>query len=174
MIRQVSALTGLVLCCLALQAADDAQSTLVKKKADEVAQAVMKEDYGKVADLTYPKIVETMGGREKMIALMETGMKRLKEQGIIFKSHTVGQASEFLTEGKNTFTVLPTTLEMAVPGGKLIGKSYLLGISPDGGKTWTFADGSGIDSQKSRDKLLPKLPAKLNLPEKQKPEFIKD
>ncbi len=31
-----------------------------------------------------------------------------------------------------------------------------------------------MDNQEKRDKILPKLPAKLKLPEKQKPEIIRD
>jgi hypothetical protein len=109
-----------------------------------------------------------------MIAAAEAAMKQMKERGVTFRSHTVGEPSGFLTEGGNTFTVLPTTVEMTVPGRRAVGKSYLLGISADGGKTWTFADGSGLDTHEKRDKLLPKLPAKLKLPEKQKPEIIRD
>jgi hypothetical protein len=61
---------------------------------------------------------------------------------------------------------------MKHPKGKFIVKSYLLGISSDNGKTWKFVDGAGLD-----DKItggLPKLPAKLKLPEKQKPEQIEE
>jgi hypothetical protein len=174
MVRSASPLALLVVCCITAQANDESKPAVVKQKAQEVGQAVIKGDYAKIADLTYPKIVEAMGGRDRMIAETEAAMRRMKERGITFRSHTVGEPSEFRTEDGNTFTVLPTTVEMTVPGGRAIGKSYLLGISADGGKTWTFADGSGLDTQEKRDKLLPRLPAKLKLPEKQKPEFIRD
>jgi hypothetical protein len=174
MVQSASPLVLLVVCCITAQANDEAKSAVVKQKAQEVGQAVLKGDYAKIADLTYPKVVEAMGGRDRMIAETEAAMKQMKERGITFRSQTIGDPSGFLTEGGNTFTVLPTTIEMTVPGGRAVSKSYLLGISADGGKAWTFADGSGLDTQEKRDKLLPKLPAKLKLPEKQKPEFIRD
>jgi hypothetical protein len=154
--------------------ADDASKSAVVKKAVEIGEAIKKEDYAKVIDLTYPKVIELMGGREKMIATLETGMKQLKEQGFAFRSLEVGEPGEFLAEGKNTFVVVPTTTEMTVPGGKMTIKSYLLGISPDGGKAWTFVDGNGIGTPEKREMVLPKLPEKLELPEPQKPTLIKD
>jgi hypothetical protein len=63
---------------------------------------------------------------------------------------------------------------MNIPGGRSISRSFLLGVSPDGGKTWTFADGTGLQAQSDREKLLPKLPAALKLPAEQEPEVIKD
>lgn len=157
-----------------LAADDEAEKALVKRKAQEVGTAVIKGDFAKVVDLTYPKVVTAMGGREKMIAAVETGMKQMKTQGFSFRSLTAGTPGAFLTEGGNTFTIVPTTLEMGVPGGKAIAKGYLLGISADGGKAWTFVDGAGLESKQQREIVLPKLPPMLKLPEKQKPEFTKD
>jgi hypothetical protein len=51
------------------QPTDDAEiKHIVMKKVIELNDAVMKEDLGKVADLTHPKVVELLGGRDKMIA----------------------------------------------------------------------------------------------------------
>jgi hypothetical protein len=86
----------------------------------------------------------------------------------------VVRPGEFLTEGDYTFVVVPTKLDMTIPCGKAVAKSYLLGISPDGGKTWKFVDGSGMENKEFREKGLPKLPAKLKLPVKEMPEITKD
>ncbi len=155
--------------------ADDAsRSAVVKKKAQEIGQAILKEDPAGIADLTYPKVIELLGGREKMIAALGRGMKQMKEQGFAMRSLEVGEPGEFLAEGKNTFIVVPTTVVMTAPGGKFVARSYLLGISPDDGKGWTFVDGTGLDTAEKRKLILPKLPEKLVLPEKQKPQFVKD
>src|SRR5205085_2945252 len=100
----------------------------------------------------------------------EKAMKQMSDQGFSLKSYWIGEPGEFFTEANNTFVVVPTKLEMTVPGGRMMNKSYLLGISPDGGKMWTFVDGAGLHDQASRDKVLPKLPAKLVLPAKQNAE----
>lgn len=156
-------------------AADAKPEEVAKTKADEVAQATVKGDYGKLADLTYPKIVEMAGGRDKMISVVATGVRNMKERGFEFRSAKVGEASPLVPGGGDLYTVVPFTLEMKVPGGKATMKSFLLGISGDKGKTWTFVDGSKIgDDQKLTKKLLPNLPEKLKLPKKEKPVFHKD
>src|SRR5262245_51415091 len=111
--------------CLTAHAEGEAPSAVVKRKAQEVGQALLQADYAKIVELTYPKVVEGMGGRDKMIATLETGMKQMREQGFVFRSIAVGDPSELLTEGQHTFVVVPTTIEMTAPGGKLVSKSYL-------------------------------------------------
>ena len=159
MTKPISTFLLLLACGVAAHAEDEPKSAVVKKKAGEIVAAIKKEEYAKVVDLTYPKVVELMGGREKMLAELEAGMKQLKEKGFSFKSVEVGEPGELMTEGKNTFAVVPTTTEMAAPGGKIVLESYLLGISSDGGKAWTFVDGSGIGTAEKRELILPKLPS---------------
>jgi hypothetical protein len=174
MTRLSSAFLLLAACAVTAAAQEESRTAVVKKKAQEVGEALKKEDYAKVVDLTYPKIVEMMGGREKMIEALTDGMKQLKEKGFSFRSVEVGEPAEFVEEEKTTFVVVPTTTEMTAPGGKILVKSYLLGISPDGGKAWTFVDGNGMGTAEKREKVLPKLPERLKLPEAQEPRFIKD
>jgi len=72
------------------------------------------------------------------------------------------------------FVLVPTKLEMATPTGTFLAKSYLLGISSDGRKTWTFVDGAGMQDEETRKQVLPKMPDKLKLPELQPPEVVKE
>jgi hypothetical protein len=156
------------------RAQEESKAALVKRKAQEVGESLKKKDYAKVIDRTYPKAIELLGGREKAIRAVESEMKKAEDIGVSVASVTVGEPGEFLVEGKNTFVIVPTTTEMATPRGKLVARSYLLSISPDGGKTWTFIDGSGLQTPERRKLILPKLPEKLKLPEYRKPEFVKN
>ncbi|WP_020470111.1 hypothetical protein [Zavarzinella formosa] len=155
--------------------ADEApKSAEVKKLAAAMIEATKKGDYAKVIDHTYPAVVEMLGGRQKAINNTETAMKTIKAQGLEIKNASSGDPGEFYTEGKNTFVIIPTKMELTFPMGIIRTKSYLLGISPDDGKTWTFLDGSGLQNLAIRDKVLPKMPEKLKLPENEKPEIVKD
>jgi hypothetical protein len=149
-------------------------SAAVKKLAEVLGEATIKGDFAKVIDHTYEPLVKELGGRVAAIMKIETAMKQLGDQGIAIKAYKIGTPVEFLTEGANTFIVVPTAMEMTFPAGRANMKSYLLGISPDAGKTWKFADGAGLSNKSLRDRLLPKLPAKLKLPEIQQPEITKD
>lgn len=181
--RLVSALILLVFCLAAgvaddkkpKKAAADTPEKTAQRKANEVAQATVKGDFEKITDYTYPKVIDDMGGREKMIAAMRTGLKDMNTRGIIFLSAKVDDAAPVVPGGDDIYTIVPFTLEIKVPNGRLTTKSFFLGISSDKGKTWTFVDGSGISNDRLKAKtLLPNLPTKLKLPQQKKPDFHKD
>jgi hypothetical protein len=156
-------------------AGEDTPEKVAKRKANEVVQATIKSDFDKIADLTYPKVVDQMGGRKKMIDAMTTGLRDMKARGIEFTSAKIEDARPLVAGGADVYTIIPFTLEIKVPGGRATTKSYLLGISADKGKTWSFVDGSGIgNDERMAKKLLPNLPQELKLPKKEKPVFHKD
>ena len=149
-------------------------SAKVEEQAKAVGKAFLDSDWSKVADLTYPKVVEMMGGKEKMVAEVEKGMKRIKDQGFSFKKYTVGTAQAPVADGKTVYMVVPTSLEIAGPATKIVTDSYLLAVSPDSGKTWTFADGAGLADPEKRKVVFPSLPAGLKLPAKKDPVVTKE
>ena len=173
-------MTGrIAVACLALgicglATAQEPSKAAVKKLADEVGTATIKGDYAKIIDVTHEGIVKKLGGREEGVKIIEKGMKELVAKGFTFTKYTVSDPGNFHTEGANTFVVVPSVLEMKSPTGKVLAKSYLLGISPDGGKTWKFADGAGMANKELRESMLPKMPAALKLPDPQPPEIVKD
>src|SRR4051812_15972741 len=101
---------------------------------------------------------EAAGGREEAIEQMESIHKKMKEDGRHFKLFQISEPGDFHTEGESAFVVVPTTIEVAGRGGTVRTKTYLLGISADGGKNWRFAAGAGLEDESARA-LLPKLPA---------------
>ncbi|HYV34402.1 MAG TPA: hypothetical protein VE988_01785 [Gemmataceae bacterium] len=145
---------------------------IAKRQVEDVNNALVKEDYAKVIDLTYPKVIELGGGREKMIGALKASMSDLKTKGFALMSNKVDDPSEPVAAGDELFIVVTYLLEMKAPGGKLLQKSFVVGISPDQGRNWTFIDG-GTDVAKVRQ-FLPNLPERLKLPEQQPPVFEKD
>jgi len=101
-------LAGIV--CPALHA-DEPRPAAMKKLAKEIVDSVVKGDYAKAIDTTHPAIVKEMGGRQKAIEIVETTMQQMKAQGYAIKSAEVGEPGQFLSEGKNAFVVIPTTME---------------------------------------------------------------
>lgn len=152
----------------------DAAADAAKKQADETSQAFAKGDYAKIAAMTYPALIDFMGGRDKMIAATKSAMEMFKKQGIEVVSYKTSEPGEIVKGEGKSYVVIPATLEMKAPVGKIKVKSYLLGITTDEGKTWKFLDGAGLANKELKDKIIPNLPAKLKLPEPQQPEIIKD
>lgn len=153
--------------------AEDKAEQTAKSKANEVAQATLKGDWNKVLDSTYPEIVKQAGGREKMLDLMKRTTEQMKTKGFAFRSAKIGDTAQVVAVGDKRFAVVPLSLVMKVPRGTVAVKSFLLGISADKGKTWTFINGDKAHDEAVK-KMLPDLPASLKLPEKEKPVFMPD
>ena len=154
--------------------ADEPSKSAVKKLAKEMAEATIGGDYGRVIDYTHPAGLKEAPSRKEAIKRIEAMFQQLNDAGFSVTKYEVGDPGDFHTQGDNTFVVVPALMEMKFPAGKIITRSYLLGISSDRGKSWKFLDGSGLQDEKSRAKMLPGMPATLKLPEVGKPEIIKD
>src|SRR5438094_10588757 len=118
MVRIGMACVVFVAAGITIQPDDAAKKATVKKLAQEIGEATLKGDHGKLMDHTYDGVIKQLGGREKAIAAIDTIMQSMKSQGITIKSFKVGEPGEFLSEGGNTFVVVPTGIEMTFPGGK--------------------------------------------------------
>ena len=183
--RSTSIYLLILACCLTSSArADDDAATVkktVKQKVQEINDAIIRADFATVADLTHPKVVQMMGGRDKMIATMQAGEKDMKAKGFSFLSTKVDDPSDTVTGGppaaviagaSELYVTVPFELKMKTPDGKMAVKSFVIGVSTDHGKTWTFVNGD-LDPKQIKE-VLPNLPARLKLPEKQKPVTEKD
>ena len=164
----VFALAALVLTLVGCDKGPAATPEQVRAKAQECADAMLSGDYGKVADLTHPKVVAEIGGKQKMIDTLTTGVAQMKAQHFSLVSYKAQAPPEILGSGADRMAVLPTAMEMTTPKGKLKQKSYLLGISSDAGRNWTFVDGSEMTAEKLKF-VVPNPPKDLKLPGQQAP-----
>src|ERR1700721_4511853 len=145
---------------------------VAKAKAEEVQAALIKGEFGKVVDLTHPRVVELAGGKEKMIAAMTKGLKSMEEKGFSFKSCKVSDPLEPIKTGKQLYLVIPIQLEIKAPNIRFSNKGSLVGFSEDNGKSWVF-----VDTSPGREKIkeiLPNIPDSLIIPKKEPPTIIED
>ncbi|QDU20053.1 hypothetical protein [Urbifossiella limnaea] len=161
---------GFVMLCLTLVAsatrADDAAiKRVVKAKVEELQAATVKGDHAAVIASTYPKLIEQMGGRDKALATVKAGAESFKQKGIEFKAARAGEPADPVKKGGELFVVVPTTTEIASPQGKIVSKGFVVGVSPDDGKSWTFLHGS-LDAEKLR-KSFPQIPESLVFPKRE-------
>jgi hypothetical protein len=159
-------LVPLALAALLTSQADDRIAT-AHEQASRCAEAVITGEFETVVDLTHPKIIGMLGGREKMIATMKEGLEGLKKRGITMKESKAEKPEKLAKSGDSLYCVVPTTNVIEVPQGTLTSKAFLVGLSSDEGKTWTFIDGAP-GAEKIRE-LFPDIPAELKLPEREKP-----
>lgn len=149
----------------ALVCAEDDKVARLRKAADEVGQAVLKEKHEKVIELTHPKVVELIGGRDKMLQTLRDISAALKEQGIEFDSIKFEAPEKIIGSGKHEFSVVPYVLRIRQNEATLKQRTYLLAVTPDAGKTWWFINGPIPDKMRQ---AIPDFPEKLELPKEEK------
>ncbi len=132
--------------------------------------ALVSEDYATFAKCTHPKVVKALGGPEGMAKFLRSGREKMRTEGADFLSGTVEAPSELIPAGKLLVAILPTTITMKVPGGKLVKRSHLIGISRDRGRHWTFIDREGLNADNLKQ-FVPGLPARVQLPDRQEAVF---
>ena len=151
-----------------------AQDTaLVKKQAQRFATASFNGDFKTVIDLTYPKLVGLSGGREEMEKLINERIESLKKQGIMKFDGSVDAPSKFYKAGTHIHCLVPETVILRMFNGRYVSRTYLLAISTDQGKSWTFMDVGKMPSDVLY-KLLPDYNDDLVIPSSGKPMFFTD
>jgi hypothetical protein len=140
-------------------------------QAKEVNDAFSRKDFARFMDLTYPKVVEMAGGREKMIAAMKKELKEMESEGVVLLSSTSGAPTQFIHDSGSIYAVVPNTLKVKAQDGIFQTEGSLIGISTDDGVKWTFIDASGKDLTELK-KLLPGIADKLKLPPDKAPVKI--
>jgi len=141
-----------------------------KKQAEEIAAALLHDDYATMIRLTHPGVVERAGGADKMKEAVVKGKQELARVGVSFKDVKIGTPGEPTVGGPKVFIIVPQTVTLATPKGQLVQDSFLLGSSKDNGATWQFVDGAGLNDQTAHQ-LFPNLPAAIHLPAKTPPRM---
>jgi hypothetical protein len=150
--------------CAALRPGSGEPADQARRQAEQMVSAQTRGDWTRAVRFAYPPAVEEAGGPERMIAGVRRLTKEVEDAGGTWRSTTVAPATQVVTEGGTMYAVLPTTTRWSFQGRDTSTTSYLLGVSSDGGKTWTFAHGVGLLHLPLRRKLFPSLPSSLVLP----------
>ena len=136
-------------------------------QAKQLETALANKDYATFIDLTYPKVVEVGGGREKLLAEMTKQMRSWEAEGVVVLSATTSVPSQYVTDANGIYAVVPLTTRIKAQEGVFQTDGSLIAISTDGGQNWTFVDATGKD-QLELKKVLPNFD-KLNVPPEKPP-----
>jgi hypothetical protein len=142
-----------------------------RRDASAMYDAFLSGDLERYASYTYPGLLKLFGGKQKLIATIEAGRPKMAAQGISLKSHEIGEVTQLVDAGGELQAMLPRDQLMTMPGGEVHLLGYLLGVSRDGGKTWTFMDAEKVTPENIR-MVLPTYDPRLKLPGRMEPKFI--
>jgi hypothetical protein len=153
--------------------ADAAGAAKEAAKRDGIAmyQAFHSGDLERFAAYTYPGLLKLLGGKQKMIAMLQKETSDMAAEGFRFKSAMVGAPTQLVAAGAQLQAMLPLNQVMTAPGGEMHLEGHVLGVSSDGGKTWTFIDAEKLTAGNVR-KVLPNYDPRLELPGKKEPTFV--
>lgn len=149
-------------------------SNLLKENATAMATSFLEGDYKTFVKYTYPKVVQLMGGEEKMILAVKNGIDQMGKEGFSIKAVNVGLTSQAVYAGKELHTLVFQSIIMSAPGGTLTANSYLIAVSRDGGKNWYFVDTAPLHDKNTLKAIFPQYNNQLKIPEKQSPIFVKN
>ena len=158
----------IVVCLLSLQLAacastvpnehDSAQKSVnlqkLKSQAQELSDVTLKGDYARAADLTYPKLVEFLGGRTQYMAKLERLMKETSFAEFQISVGPIGEPRDVVEVNSQYYAIVPTTTKIKVREGTLVGEAFMIGVSTDGGQNWTFVDSGGRSMPKEMLRAL--------------------
>jgi hypothetical protein len=170
--RQIKKLTFLLIIVTTVSFGQ-VESKVIKEQAELTAKAVLNDDYETIIKFTYPKVIELVGGRDKMIALIKKGKIEIQQQGITFDKVTIGQPSKTVIAGDEIHCLVPQTVYMKVPKGKMKSETQLIAVSRDKGNNWFFIDAVNLNKGNIKS-ILPNYNFDLILPTKKQPIFIAD
>ena len=108
-----------------------------------------------------------------MVSIIKKGKVEMEQQGISFETVTIGKPSETVKAGDEIHCLVPQTIFMKVPKGKIKSETYLLAVSKDNGSNWFFIDTVNLTLDNVKT-VLPNYNADLKIPTKKQPKFIAD
>ena len=137
----------------------DSRTDNLKKQADELINALNKNDFNKFVELTHPLVIEKVGSKENLVSMM----KAVADQNPkIFETVlvSVSNPTELVETNGQLFGVVPQKIEgTTLAKHKLVQDACVVGVSNDNGKIWKFVSGEKFDelfpSAKDKIKIVP-------------------
>ena len=164
----VVALLSVTLVC----AAEDPLAK-IRTDFDRAAQAVAAGDPEVILDSTYPGLVQQVGGREAMQSMLAKNLSDLEQRGMAVVSTEIVSISQPLRAGDELHAIVRAKRTVKVPGGRQIQDTFVIAVSADEGKKWTFVDGPQL-TPKHIEALFPDFNEALELPVIRPPVFEED
>ncbi|HXC04799.1 MAG TPA: hypothetical protein VNZ86_08605 [Bacteroidia bacterium] len=137
----------------------------VKASADSMAQFLLKKEYTSFARFTHPKIIEMLGGREKMIQVISQSLSQMDSSGFKITGVVIGAPGPIIRADNQLQCILTQNMQMNVNGKTNATLSNLVAVSFNEGKSWVFIDCQKKNLEEVRN-VFPELSNKLEIPDR--------
>lgn len=167
---KVIELSALWVLLLSLSCGGQGDANQLRNRAEECIQSLISGNFDRFIDLTHPKAVMKLGGKEKMKQMLEKGQMEMKTDGYELISAPIGTIRDVVKIGSERFVIVEYVLKMKAPNGYLTRDSFLVGTASINKEDWTFVDGAGLQSSDAKTHF-PEFFGKIELPQLKPPVF---
>jgi len=157
----------LIVFAISLNVTAQTDNENLNEQLNTMKTAFMNKDFAAVADFTYPKLIEMVGGKEKMIEMTQYTYTKMESQGFILKNLSFKDSSDLFNHKGDLQCGITKVMVMDTPDGKTQNETTMIAISKDGGEKWVFFDTSGM-SRASAQSLYKNLHPDLEIKPSQK------
>jgi hypothetical protein len=144
-------INSIILCFIALSVCGQTDNKNLNEQLGIMKEAFMSKNYDTFADYTFPKVIDMMGGKEKMVNTTKNTIEKMESQGFVIESIAFENPSDFYNNKGDLQCVITQIMIMSTPNGKVENKTAVLAISSDDGENWNFFDTSGMPKASVQD-----------------------
>lgn len=118
-----------------------------------------------MAELTSPRLIRVMGGKENALKLFKESYLSLGDQGLKIDTVINYTDTGIFETSKIRFSFIPQLLVMSIPDAnkKMMNVTTLMGIKEPDTEDWTFIDYNQM-TKENFDMLFPELKDKITFP----------
>lgn len=135
----------------------------LKMQAGKMGAAFTASDYKTFENYTYPPLLNSMGGKTKMVEVLNKTVADMKSKGMSFSKITVDEPTKIIQVGKELQSTITQHTEIKLSQGRVVAESTLIAISIDNGLNWKFIDTSNKNIATLR-KAMPNLSSAIDIP----------
>ncbi len=134
------------------------------KSLGDYAEATEDKDWPKVLSLTSPRLIDFIGGEQKMLMDIKRSDRKLENSGLKLISFELSKPlQEYKTSEGDIFCAVPARLCFKGEVSKLYSEAPILAISSDEGLSWTFISVAEIN-RIDLVNIFPQFPKEMTLP----------
>lgn len=167
--KKISIFAFVLFAATLTHAADDPVEN-IRADFDKAQRAVVTGDTATILASTYPGLVQQVGGPDAMRSMVVKNLEGLEERGMTVVGTEIVSISQPVQAGSELHAVVRATRTVKAPGGRQVQDTFMIAVSADQGKSWTFVDGPQL-TPKHIHTLFPDFNDALVLPKVKAPVF---
>ncbi|MBK9257618.1 MAG: hypothetical protein IPM42_19335 [Saprospiraceae bacterium] len=116
---------------------------VLSAEIENMGKALFEANYSEFVDYNHLIMVQSLGGKDKMIEMVQSSMEGLKESGTILKDISLSDIYDIRKEGRNVQVVMTQVLLYENNGIENTEIQKMLAVSEDNMNSWKFINITG-------------------------------